>query len=123
MAPRMGAARYRRARHGPAREASRPSGFGLDDSAVRAAFALSFEPARDRSNRPTRSEILWPIDWPAFWWLIDRSGITSGPIPEEAEELPCAYNGPPTKVARACNEAPMAATLSAPWIMRPKVHV
>lgn len=98
-------------------------GFGLDDSAVRAAFALSFEPARDRSNRPTRSEILWPIDWPAFWWLMDRSGITSGPIPEEAEELPCAYNGPPTKVTRACNEAPMAATLSAPWIMRPKVHV
>jgi len=98
-------------------------GFDLDDNAVRAAFALSFEPARDRANRPMRSQMLWPIDWPAFAWLVDTSGVANGPIPDGAGELPCAHSGPQKRAERACNEAPIAATLSAPWIMRAKVEV
>jgi hypothetical protein len=97
-------------------------GFGLDDAAVRAAFALPFEPARDLSNRPMRSQMLWPIDWPAFAWFVDTSGVAIGPVPDGAGDLPCAHNGPARRAERACNDAPIAATLSAPWILRSKVE-
>jgi hypothetical protein len=47
-------------------------GMDLDDIAVKHAFGLSFEPARDKFGTPSRSYIVWSLEWPAFGWLQDH---------------------------------------------------
>jgi hypothetical protein len=98
-------------------------GYDLDDIAVRAAFALELEPARDRTNRPVRTEMLWVIDWPAFWWIVDQGDSVTAPIPETASNLPCHDPHAPRKVDRSCAPATIANTLSAPWITRAQAGV
>jgi hypothetical protein len=92
-------------------------GYGLDAIAVRSAFALEFEPARDAASRPMRTQMLWVIDWPAFWWIVDQGESVTAPIPEAALQLPC-HDGAPHKIDRSCAPATIANALSAPWITR-----
>lgn len=47
-------------------------GHDLDDIAVKYAFELTFDPARDRNGVPTRSYIVWPLEWPSVGWLQSR---------------------------------------------------
>lgn len=47
-------------------------GYDLDGIAVKHAFGLSFEPARDKFGTPSRSYIVWSLEWPAFGWLQDH---------------------------------------------------
>ena len=92
-------------------------GYDLDAIAVRSAFALEFDPARDRASRPMRTQMLWVIDWPAFWWIVDQGESVTAPIPEAAVHLPC-HDGAPHKIDRSCAPATIANALSAPWITR-----
>jgi hypothetical protein len=76
-------------------------GYQLDDIAAREVFRLRFEPARDRRGKPQRTWIVWGIEWPSYFWLIDRLGIASGmpPIvgfpPERMDaHVPCKGSGP-----------------------------
>jgi len=76
-------------------------GYQLDDIAAREVFRLRFEPARDKNGKPQRTWIVWGIEWPSYFWLVDRLGIASGmpPIvgfpPERLDaHVPCRGSGP-----------------------------
>ncbi len=87
----------------------RRPGHDLDKIAAREAFKLRFEPARNRANRPVGSWMIWLIEWPSYWWLVDTFGTasrmpiwvttdrykgTSGPPRSLASSVPCAGSGP-----------------------------
>jgi len=95
-------------------------GYDLDPIAVRNAFTLEFEPARDHANRPVRTDVLWAIDWPAYWWLVDHGNNVLAPIPYDAWDLPCHVGQGPPKLDRSCAPATIANALTAPWIERPR---
>lgn len=44
-------------------------GHELDDIAVKYAFGMTFDPARDKHGVPVRSYIVWPLEWPSIGWL------------------------------------------------------
>src|SRR5690606_21965732 len=45
-----------------------PPGYDLDAIAVREAFKLRFEPARDRADKPVLSHVVWKFEWPPTAW-------------------------------------------------------
>lgn len=49
-------------------------GHDLDPIAVDRAFATRFEPARDLNGHATRSQLVWGLEWPAWWWLHEHAG-------------------------------------------------
>jgi hypothetical protein len=55
-------------------------GHGLDDIAVKHALGLLFDPARDKNGVPTRSYVVWPLEWPAAEWLQSRE-LTMNRLP------------------------------------------
>ena len=66
-------------------------GHDLDDIAIREAFGLHFEPARDAFGKPMRVWIVWGFEWPANSWLVATTGLSTA-MPEdvvlEKPELP-----------------------------------
>jgi len=44
-------------------------GYDLDEIAVRHAFNLTFDPARNKKGFPAASYVVWPLEWPALDWL------------------------------------------------------
>ena len=76
-------------------------GYQLEDIAARQVLGLRFEPARDRAGRPQRTWMIWVIEWPSYFWLIDRLGVASGmppvvgfPPESMAAHVPCKGSGP-----------------------------
>jgi carboxypeptidase family protein len=53
-------------------------GYDLEQIARSQASQLHFEPAKDRFGHPVRSYVVWPIEWPAAWWLVAFNGTRSG---------------------------------------------
>jgi Carboxypeptidase regulatory-like domain len=47
-------------------------GNDLDDIAIKHAFGLKFDPARNKFGYPTRSYIVWPLEWPAVGWMQEN---------------------------------------------------
>lgn len=95
-------------------------GYDLDAIAVRAAFKLKFEPARDRVGKPMVSQVVWKFEWPPSVW---NQG--SQYIPPRASELPCRRNASDTWYElntpyRDCSPPNMAAAITGPWLDRPK---
>ena len=45
-------------------------GLDLETIAVKEALKLQFEPAIAMDGKPQRSWIVWPIEWPSYWWLV-----------------------------------------------------
>ena len=94
-----------------------PPGFALDAIAVRDAFKLKFEPARDRSDKPVRSQMLWTFEWPAFWWMKDGR-FPLRKIPREAYRVRCRGTGPTHDVYRDCSPPNLSAALANRWITK-----
>lgn len=84
-------------------------GHDLERIAAAEAFKLRFEPARNEAGRAVRSSLVWPIEWPAYWWLIEFMGTATrlppivhhGRGPDSlgaprslAASVPCAGSGP-----------------------------
>jgi hypothetical protein len=67
-------------------------GHDLEKIAVRTALALQFEPAIAQDGKPARSYVIWPIEWPSYWWLVSRTGLATG-IPDTSH-VPCRGSGP-----------------------------
>jgi Carboxypeptidase regulatory-like domain len=44
-------------------------GHDLDDIAVKYAFGMTFDPARDKHGVPIGTYIVWPLEWPSVEWL------------------------------------------------------
>jgi Carboxypeptidase regulatory-like domain len=93
-------------------------GFGLDEIAVRDAFKLTFEPARDRSKRPVDALTLYTFEWPAYWWMMDQHAVISR-MPGEAMGVPCRSATRPRPHERDCRKPSVAKAASARWIERP----
>jgi hypothetical protein len=76
-------------------------GYDLEEIATREVFGLRFEPARDRAGRPQRTWMIWGIEWPSYWWLVEFLGVASGMPPvvgfpprSMAAGVPCRGSGP-----------------------------
>ena len=98
-------------------------GHDLDLIAIDTAFHLKFSPAQDDSGRPIPSSVVWPIEWPSYWWMIDLFGLATR-IPDEIVHVPCRGSGPmhlgsihPTY--RDCETFPLSAFETEPWIQGP----
>lgn len=104
-------------------------GYDLEKIAASEAFKLRFEPARDPGGHPTRTLVVWKIEWPAYWWLVDFLGTASRMPPtvgfpprSMAAAVPCAGSGPmelgsihPTY--RDCSRPDLTQDLgAAPWV-------
>jgi hypothetical protein len=44
-------------------------GNDLDEIAVKYAFGMTFDPARDKHGVPVPSYVVWPLEWPSVEWL------------------------------------------------------
>ena len=53
-------------------------GHDLEKLAVKTAMKLQFEPAIGDDGKPIRSWIVWPIEWPSYWWLVQFTGLATG---------------------------------------------
>lgn len=67
-------------------------GHDLEPIALREIFKMRFHPARDRRNQPVRSQLVYQLEWPSYWWLVYRQGVTTlwGP----SGHVPCRGTGP-----------------------------
>jgi hypothetical protein len=61
-------------------------GYGLDDIAVKHGFGVTFDPQRDPNGVPSRSYVLWPLEWPSMGWLQSRELL-----PNRMPEFPPTY--------------------------------
>ncbi len=107
-------------------------GHDLDDIAIREAFALRFEPARDASGQPMRVRIIWGFEWPANSWVHNLTGLSTAMPPDVGfpprpayESVPCAGSGPMRlgsvvyKGYRDCSRPDTSRLAALPWIKRP----
>jgi hypothetical protein len=91
-----------------------PPGYDLDAIAVREAFKLKFEPARNRVDQPLPSLMVWKFEWPPTWWA-DRLP------PHRWSRLPCRKHAGENwnlkgKPFRDCSQANIAAAMTTRWI-------
>ncbi len=99
-------------------------GHDLDAIAIREAFDLVFDPARDAEQRPMPSLVMWTFEWPAYWWLVQTEGVTTA-ISPLVGTVPCRGSGPLQlssmhAVYRDCTGPDLALAARAPWIARPR---
>jgi hypothetical protein len=108
----------------------RRPGYDLEKIATDEVFALRFDPARDASGKPIRTWVVWSIEWPSAWWLIQFTGTRSGmpPIvgfpPRRLDHyVPCAGSGPwamgsirPTY--KDCSLPDLSKAHLEPWVAR-----
>ncbi len=90
-------------------------GYDLRDTAIRAAFALRFEPARDRSRQPVRAWMLWTYEWPSRRWMREHDA-PSVRLPSDVEAVPCRGSGPTHTTYRDCRMPDMSNAVTQPWI-------
>lgn len=95
----------------------RAAGYDLDAIAVREAFALRFDPARDRAQRPVRSLVLWTFEWPAYWWLRQtKQPLTR--LPASVGGVRCRRADRPRTWDRDCRDPDLAGADQHPWLAR-----
>jgi hypothetical protein len=92
-------------------------GFDLDQIAIREAFKIPFEPARDRANTPVSALVLWTWEWPAHYWLVQNRKYPNR-VPPLATRINCKGSGP-SKALRDCTKPAVAKAVTLPWIERP----
>jgi hypothetical protein len=104
-------------------------GYDLDQIAVKEAFKLTFDPARDATGKPVRSWVVWGIEWPSAWWLSLFVGTRStmppvvGFPPRRMDEyLPCKGSGgwlmgSLWKGYRDCSTPDLTRAPYEPWIL------
>jgi hypothetical protein len=99
-------------------------GYDLDQIAIDTAFKLRFTPAQDATGHAIASSVIWPIEWPAYWWMVDIFGLATR-VPDEVVKVPCRGSGPIHldsihPVYRDCGTFPVSALETEPWIEAPK---
>jgi hypothetical protein len=98
-------------------------GADLDQIAIDRALSMRFSPAEDATGRAIRTQILWPIEWPSYWWLVSTTGFATG-IPTAIYGVPCANSGRPLNldsahpVYRDCSMPDFSKATSERWISR-----
>jgi hypothetical protein len=93
-------------------------GFDLDEIAVRTGFKLRFDPALDRAQRPTSALVVWILEWPAYYWLLEQKDQLVSRVPEKAAIVPCRGTGPTHSIYRDCSRPDLTKAMSQPWFDR-----
>ena len=103
-------------------------GHDLDQIAIDHALALKFSPAYDGLGHPMRTLIIYPIEWPSYWWLVaTNSGMTVRlPSRQSVLHQPCPGTGPlhlgsVHPVYRDCSKPDLSHLDSEPWFSVPGV--
>ena len=114
----------------------RRPGYDLDEIAVKHVFGLRFDPARDSRGVPTKSYVVWPLEWPSVTWLQSRGylmnrlpvfpnivqGAAGGVLVDRYP--PCEGSGPlalseVNPMYRDCSEPNLSVSdASEPWLVR-----
>jgi len=95
-----------------------PAGHGLDEIAVKEAWKLRFEPARDTGNHAIGSLVAWSFEWPAYFWLSShRTGLRR--LPDDTGNVACRGDGAHS-LYRDCSPPDFTKVTTAPWIDRPR---
>ena len=90
-------------------------GYDLDGTAMKAAFALRFEAARDVANKPVRAMILWSYEWPSYYWMQELH-VAIGSVPPQVLMMPCQKSGEHRAERRDCAGPDLAHGLAESWI-------
>jgi len=99
-------------------------GYDLEKIAIARVFGTAFEPARDGLGRAQSSMLVFPIEWPSYWWLVTHYGVTTR-IPVSAGSVPCRGDGPLNldhahPVYRDCSVPDLTKLDVEPWVVRPR---
>jgi hypothetical protein len=99
-------------------------GYDLEQIAIDRAFATHFEPAHDGRGRAQSAMLVYPIEWPSYWWLITHTGLATR-IPSFVGGVPCRGTGPLNldrahPVYRDCTGPDLTKLTVEPWIERPR---
>ena len=100
-------------------------GYDLEKIAIDRVFKTTFEPARDGLGRAQASTLVYPVEWPSYWWMVKHQGLVTR-LPGNVGNLPCKGSGNPLNLDRAhpvyrdCSLPDLAKVPSAPWIYRPR---
>jgi len=68
-------------------------GMDLEPIAVDTSFTRTFAPARDRDGNRVRAYVVYGIEWPGYWWMIQKYGQAVR-MPYAAKLPICAGTGP-----------------------------
>ncbi|NVB85121.1 MAG: energy transducer TonB [Kofleriaceae bacterium] len=97
-------------------------GYDLDRIAVEHALKMRFEPAEDARGNPMATQLLWSMEWPSYWWLVDMDEPPNR-VPDSAIHVPCRGSGPlhmgslhPTY--RDCSSPDLTRIDQEPWIAK-----
>jgi hypothetical protein len=94
-------------------------GYELDAIAIRDAFKLKFEPARDHADKAIRTQVLWAFEWPAFWWMKEHN-FARRRLPGAVLRVRCRGSGPTHDVYRDCSPPNLVNAITSKWIERPR---
>lgn len=97
-------------------------GYDLERIAIEHALGLRFEPAEDARGRPMATQLVWSMEWPSYWWLVDMDEPPNR-VPDSARWVPCRGSGPmhmgslhPTY--RDCSLPDLSKIGELPWIAK-----
>ena len=103
-------------------------GHDLDQIAVDHVLGLKFSPALDGLRQPIRTLVIFPVEWPAYWWM---NAVGSGfalrmPEAEQLVHIPCAGSGPLNldsvhPVYRDCRRPNLSNLEREPWYALPRI--
>jgi len=93
-----------------------PAGHQLDPIAIREAWKLTFEPARDRAKHPVRALMMWSFEWPSYWWMLGNQHRIDR-IPVQVTGVPCRTSGPPSHRFRDCSKPDLTHAVDRAWIV------
>lgn len=92
-------------------------GLDLDAIAVREAFEIGFEPARDRADKPVPTFVIWTWEWPAFFWQVENRKRPNR-LPPNIGRMAC-IGSRPDRAMRDCTKPALAKAVTLPWIEKP----
>jgi hypothetical protein len=98
-------------------------GYDLREIAIAEGFKQHFSPGLDEQGNPMSTMLLYPVEWPSYWWLVQISGNTLH-IPAKTRYMECRGHGPLTIDSiepeyRDCTDPDIKAAVTEPWIKRP----
>ena len=97
----------------------RHPGHDLDDIAVREAFDMRFNPARDAGKKAMPSQIVWMFEWPSHSWLTDHLHFDITRMPSDYIQVPCQKAGEHRHDRRDCSQADVTTSLDETWLAKP----
>ena len=103
-------------------------GHDLDQIAIDHALALKFSPAYDGLGHPMRTLIIFPLEWPSYWWMAATQGGFALRMPEARviAHIPCRDSGPMHMgsihpVYRDCTKPDLSHLETEPWFSIPRI--